>query len=172
MSDASRTTGPADAEGAAARAAVPPARVEQPTPEVERPEGAARLPGARREGYTKLPTGPVGIEPVVVTGPELDRPPGEVEWEPTGTAATPVIADETRLAPWALMAAVVALAASFFVGWGIPIAIVAVIASIMSLRRPVENRAIARWALVLGLCATVYSLGWLVWAGMQFERLG
>ena len=71
-----------------------------------------------------------------------------------------------------LLAAIVALGASFFVGWGIPVAVVAVIAAIMSLRRPVESRAIARWALVLGLCATVYSLGWLVWAGMQFERLG
>lgn len=172
MSDAPHTTGPADAEGAITPAVVPPTRLERPTPEVVRPAGAARLPGSPREGYTKLPTGPVGVEPVVVTGPELDRPPLEVEWEPTGTAAVPVIADETRLAPWALMAAIVALAASFFVGWGIPIAIVAVIASIMSLRRPVESRAIARWALVLGLCATVYSLGWLVWAGMQFERLG
>lgn len=172
MNDASGTTGSADSEGVSSRAVVPPARLEQPTPEVVRPAGAARLPGVPREGYTKLPTGPVGIEPVVVSGPELDRPPRESEWEPTGTAAIPVIADETRLAPWALMAAIVALIASFFVGWGIPIAIVAVIASIMSLRRPVESRAIARWALVLGLCATVYSLGWLVWAGMQFERLG
>jgi hypothetical protein len=172
MNDAPRTTDPADAEGAIPPAVVPPTRLERPTPEVVSPAGAARLPGAPREGYSKLPTGPVGVEPVVVTGPELDRPPREVDWEPTGTASVPVIADETRLAPWALMAAVVALVASFFVGWGIPLAIVAVIGSIMSLRRPVESRAIARWALVLGLCATVYSLGWLVWAGMQFERLG
>ncbi|WP_314428165.1 hypothetical protein [uncultured Microbacterium sp.] len=172
MSDVPRTGGPADSEREGSRAVIPPTRLERPTPEVVRPEGAARLPGAPRGGYTKLPTGPVGIEPVVASGPELDRPPRESEWEPTGTASVPVVADETRLAPWALMAAIVALVASFFVGWGIPIAIIAVIASIMSLRRPVENRAIARWALVLGLCATVYSLGWLVWAGMQFERLG
>jgi hypothetical protein len=69
------------------------------------------------------------------------------------------------------MAAIVALGASFFVGWAVPVAVVAVIAAVMSLRRPVESRSMARWALVLGLCATVYSLGWLVWAGMQFERL-
>lgn len=146
----------------------PVARIERPSDEVEHPAGTARLPGARRDGYTRLPTGPVGIEPVVVTGPDIDTP-GETEWEPSTGA---VSIDDTRLAPWALMAAIVALGASFFVGWGIPVAVVAVIAAIMSLRRPVENRAIARWALVLGLCATVYSLGWLVWAGMQFERLG
>jgi len=146
----------------------PAARIERPSDEVEHPGGPARLPGARRDGYTRLPTGPVGIEPVVVTGPDIDAPE-ETEWEPsTGTVSI----DDTRLAPWALVAAIVALGASFFVGWGIPVAVVAVIAAIMSLRRPVENRAIARWALVLGLCATVYSLGWLVWAGMQFERLG
>lgn len=154
----------------AGRGDVVPPRVERPSDEVERPAGAARLPGARRERYTKLPTGPVGIEPVVATGPDVDARGRGAEWEPTVDQTVPV--DETRLAPWALMAAIVALCSSFFVGWAIPIAVVAVIASIMSLRRPVESRAIARWALVLGLCATVYSLGWLVWAGMQFERLG
>ncbi|WAA67064.1 hypothetical protein [Microbacterium oxydans] len=155
----------------ASAAKTPPApqtRIERPSGEVEHPAGSARLPGARREGYTKLPTGPVGIEPVVVSGPDIDAPE-EPEWEPAVDTA-PI--DDTRLAPWALLAAIVALGASFFVGWGIPVAVVAVIAAIMSLRRPVENRAIARWALVLSLCATVYSLGWLVWAGMQFEKLG
>ncbi|MFK3676386.1 hypothetical protein ACI2IP_01560 [Microbacterium sp. NPDC090218] len=162
MSDPSR---PADAKAAA----TPPTRIERPSEQVEQhPAASARLPGARREGYTKLPTGPVGIEPVVVSGPDIDAP-DEGEWEPT-TGTAPI--DDTRLAPWALLAAIVALGASFFVGWGIPVAVVAVIAAIMSLRRPVESRAIARWALVLGLCATVYSLGWLVWAGMQFEKLG
>lgn len=155
-------------EDPAPDAGTPRARVERASGQVERPAGSARLPGAPREGYTKLPTGPVGIEPVVVSGPDLDHAE-EDTWEP---ATEPATVDDTRLAPWALLAAIVALGASFFVGWGIPVAIVAVIAAIMSLRRPVENRAIARWALVLGLCATVYSLGWLVWAGMQFERLG
>lgn len=149
-------------------APIPPTRIERPSGEVEQPSGAARIPGARRDGYSKLPTGPVGIEPVVVSGPDIDAA-DDTEWEPTAGAAT---IDDTRLAPWALLAAIVALGASFFVGWGIPVAVVAVVAAIMSLRRPVESRAIARWALVLGLCATVYSLGWLVWAGMQFERLG
>lgn len=150
-------------------AALPvPPRIENPSADVEATAGTSRLPGARRDGYTRLPTGPVGIEPVVVTGPDIDTP-ANAEWAPSADAAG---ADDTRLAPWALLAAIVALGASFFVGWGIPVAIVAVIASIMSLRRPVESRAMARWALVLGLCATVYSLGWLVWAGMQFERLG
>lgn len=162
MSDPS---GSADAKAAP----TPPTRIERASEEVEQhPAASPRLPGARREGYSKFPTGPVGIEPVVVSGPDIDAP-DDAEWEPTTDAAT---IDDTRLAPWALLAAIVALGASFFVGWGIPVAVVAVIAAIMSLRRPVESRAIARWALVLGLCATVYSLGWLVWAGMQFEKLG
>lgn len=148
--------------------ATPAARIERPSDEVVHPAGTARLPGARREAYTRLPTGPVGIEPVMASGPDIDAP-DDTEWEPS-EGTDPI--DDTRLAPWALLAAIVALGASFFVGWGIPVAVVAVIAAIMSLRRPVESRAIGRWALVLGLCATVYSLGWLVWAGMQFERLG
>ena len=170
MSDASRTPDPAgSAAGGEGAPALPPTRIDRPGIEVERPAGSARLPGARREGYTKLPTGPVGIEPVVVSGPQLEDQ-GSAAWEPSSSAAERV--DDARLAPWALFAAIVALGASFFVGWGIPVAVIAVIASIMSLRRPVESRAISRWALVLSLAATVYSLGWLVWAGMQFERLG
>ncbi|GAA1237330.1 hypothetical protein JOF42_001397 [Microbacterium phyllosphaerae] len=170
MSDVPRSPRPdgAGVDGVS-RPALPNPSIEGPSGEVEHPAGSARIPGARRDGYTKLPTGPVGIEPVIVSGPVADDVAHDADWEPaTGASAV----DDTRLAPWALMAAIVALASSFFVGWGIPIAVVAVIASIMSLRRPVESRAIARWALVLGLCATVYSLGWLVWAGMQFERLG
>lgn len=170
MSDAPSTSEPTGAGPEPRRGTpLPRTRIEGPSGEVEHPAGTARIPGARRDGYTKLPTGPVGVEPVVVSGPVAEDIGREHDWEPpTGETAV----DDTRLAPWALMAAIVALVASFFVGWGVPIAVVAVIASIMSLRRPVESRAMARWALVLGLCATVYSLGWLVWAGMQFERLG
>lgn len=173
MSDVPRTADEPDvpvtpsADGAVAEPLR--ARIERPSGEVEQSASTARIPGARREGYTKLPTGPVGVEPVVVSGPDPDGGAPATAWEPA-TGETPV--DDTRLAPWALLAAIVALGTSFFVGWGIPVAIVSVVAAIMSLRRPVESRAIARWALVLGLCATVYSLGWLVWAGMQFERLG
>lgn len=152
-------------------------RLERPSSDVETPAGTARIPGAPRDSYTKLPTGPVGIEPVVATGPDPDAvgTVGAVgttddAWQPDDGSR--YADDNTRLAPWALFAAIVALGASFFVGWGIPVAIISVIAAIMALRRPVESRGIAQWALVLGLCATVYSAGWLVWAGMQFERLG
>lgn len=145
-----------------------PTSIDRTSGEVEQhPHASTPLPGARRDGYTSLPTGPVEVEPVTETGPDADGE--ESRWEPA--LATERV-DDMRLAPWALLAAIVALCASFFVGWGIPVAVVAVIAAIMSLRRPVESRAIARWALVLGLCATIYSLGWLVWAGMQFERIG
>lgn len=167
MTDARRPAPDGPSDPPSRERPVPRTTVEGPSGEVERPAGSARLPGARRDGYAKLPTGPVTLEPVVATGPVADDT--RHDWQP---AADTSDSDDTRLAPWALTAAIVALGASFFVGWGIPIAVVAVIAAIMSLRRPVESRAIARWALVLGLAATVYSLGWLVWAGMQFERLG
>lgn len=144
-------------------------KVEKPSAEVERPAGVARMPGAPRDSYTKLPTGPVGVEPVVASGPADTAGMPAVQWVPNDDTGAE---DNTRLAPWALLAAIVALCASCFVGWGIPLAIVAVVAAIMSLRRPVESRAIALWALILGLAATIYSLGWLIWAGMQFENLG
>lgn len=142
-------------------------RIEQPTPEVERPGGGAAVPGASK-GYAKLPTAPVPVERTAAAHPDADEP-SPLGWEPT-TGATPV--DDARLAPWALVAAIVALATSMFVGWGIPVAIIAVISAIMSLHRPVENRSVAMWALVLGSCATLFSAGWLVWAAMQLEKLG
>lgn len=146
----------------------PQPKVEEPSPEVERPAGAARMPGAARDSYATMPTGPVSVEPVVASGPADTAGMPAVQWAPDdGIDAE----DNTRLAPWALLAAIVALCASCFVGWGIPLAVVAVVAAIMSLRRPIENREIALWALILGIAATVYSLGWLIWAGMQFENL-
>ena len=142
-------------------------KIDSPGPEVERPASTARMPGAPREEYTRMPTGPVGIEPVVTSGPADTAGTPVVQWAPE-----PEVTDNTRLAPWALVAAIVALVTSWFVGWGIPLAIVAVIAAIMSLRRPVESRAIAIWALVLGLAATIFSLGWLIWAAQRLAVLG
>lgn len=138
-------------------------RVEQPSAEVERPEGTASMPGASK-GYGRLPTAPVPVD-------RTNAPDAEeyAVWAPSPADEH---VDDTRLAPWALFAAIVALATSMFVGWGIPVAIVAVIAAIMTLRRPIENRAMAMWALVLGVFAALFSTGWLIWAAMQFEMLG
>ena len=142
--------------------------VEPVRPEMEQPADAARVPGTRRGEYTRLPTGPVGVDPVIASGPADTAGMPEPQWAPNDE----VVEDTARLAPWALVAAIVALIASWFVGWGIPLAIIAVVAAIMSLRRPVESRSIATWALVLGLAATLFSLGWLIWAAMQFEQVG
>lgn len=140
-------------------------RIEEPTPEVERPEGTASMPGASK-GYDRLPTAPVPVDRESAPDAEGFAAAG---WAPT---APEEHTDDARLAPWALFAAIVALATSMFVGWGIPVAVVAVIAAIMSLRRPIENRGMAMWALVLGVFAALFSTGWLIWAAMQFEILG
>ncbi|GAA1532963.1 hypothetical protein HD600_001944 [Microbacterium ginsengiterrae] len=143
-------------------------RVEAPSPDVEHPADSAQVPGARQAGYTRMPTGPLDVMPLVASGPADTAGSPAVQWAPADES----VDDSGRLAPWALVAAIVALIASWFVGWGIPLAIIAVVAAIMSLRRPVESRSIATWALVLGLAATVFSLGWLIWAAMQFEQMG
>ena len=85
------------------------------------------------------------------------------------TVTTPAITAAVRLPRGAALGL---LATSMFVGWGIPVAIIAVIAAVMSLRRPIESRSVAIWALVLGLAATLFSAGWLIWAAMQFEIMG
>ncbi|MFJ6653901.1 hypothetical protein ACIQLJ_14010 [Microbacterium sp. NPDC091313] len=68
------------------------------------------------------------------------------------------------VAPLALVLAVVGLVASLLVGWAAPIGLVAAIAAIVALRRPVEPRGVAWWALGIALLSLVYSAGWLLWA--------
>jgi hypothetical protein len=124
------------------------------------------------ERYVKLPTAPSPVQ--VESGPQLDNAgvvAQDATWQPSdGTDTIPV--REPRLAPWALLSAIVALFASLFVGWGIPVAIVSVISAIMSLRRAGESRSMSVWALVLGLVATLYSVGWLLWAAHGFGWIG
>jgi len=147
--------------------------LDKPTPEVAPAGGSTALPGASK-GYAQLPTGPVPFAQTE-SGPDADVH-GVAEWEPSTSSRDGAKAERTvedaRLAPWALFAAIVALATSMFVGWGIPVAIVSVMAALMSLRRPIENREMATWALVLGLFAALFSAGWLLWATMQSGILG
>ena len=123
--------------------------------------------------YAKLPTAPSAV--TVESGPDLGdggAVASSPEWTPSDGKTGRPAPDEPRLAPWALLAALVALLASFFVGWGIPVAVIAVIAAIMSLRHPSESRTMAVWALVLGAVACLYSAGWLVWAAYGFGLFG
>lgn len=68
------------------------------------------------------------------------------------------------VAPAALLLAIVGLAASLVVGWAAPLGLVAVIVAIVALRRPIESRGVAWWALGLAVLSLVYSAGWLLWA--------
>lgn len=77
-----------------------------------------------------------------------------------------------RFAPWALVVAIIALVSSFFFGWGIPLAVLAVVLSIVALRRRWESRVVTGWALVLGILATVYSAGWLLWTAWSLGLWG
>lgn len=132
--------------------------LERPSADVAVVPAASRIPGAAKEGYHQLPTAPV-ITPV--SAPD-DADAGE--WEPdTAAVAT---ARRARVSPWALGVAVVALAASVVVGWMLPLALVAVVTAVVALRRG-EPRVVPVWALALGVLATLYSAGWLLWAFPQ-----
>ena len=147
----------------------PPApRIETtaPSPEVElglghpaQVDGPA-LPGEHRGGFQRLPTAPVDV-PATDVGPSEDvEPLPEYEW--VGTEQV-----HGTLSAWALGLAVVALAASFFVGWTFPLGIAGVIVSIVALRRPWDSRFMAVWALGLSILSILYSAGWLVWLAYQ-----
>lgn len=134
-------------------------------PDLVLPEPSARIPGDLRRPLTRFPTDPIGI---VAPAPQFDPIALESEAEPTAGPEFwepgPVSRRPWR-AGWALATAIVALVISWFVGWGIPVALLSVGLAIAARRRPSEPRAVAVWALVIGLCATVFSLGWLVWLG-------
>ncbi|WP_417562434.1 hypothetical protein [Microbacterium sp.] len=146
-------------------AAAPRIETSAPTPDIDLGPEAARLPGEHRGGFTRPPTAPVELvhESRAEPGgdPRLGGETGlEVRWatEPTPHAA------RHGVGGWALAFAIAGLAVSFFVGWGIPLGIIALVIAIVALRRPAESRVIAGWALGLGILSVLYSAGWILWA--------
>ena len=81
------------------------------------------------------------------------------------------VAAARGMSAWALGFAIVALVVAMFVGWGFPIGLVAIITAIIALRRPLESRTAAVWALVLGAVSLLYSAGWLVFATTRTDLL-
>ncbi|MFV0373509.1 hypothetical protein [Microbacterium sp.] len=124
--------------------------------DLETPQEAAPLPGAHRGGYRRELTAPVPVTVPVHTDIHDDA-----QWAPSSPPPLP------RAAGWALLCAVVALAVSLVVGWGIPLGVAGLVLAIIALRRPWEARGVAVWALCLSALSLVYSAGWLWWAWSQ-----
>lgn len=143
--------------------------VEPPSPDVALADEASPLPGAHRGGFLRLPTAPVAV-----TMQSAPAEPGTDDDPPAVTAQwlMPEPPPQRGLAPWALGFSIVGLLASLFVGWGFPIGIVGVVSAILALRRPLESRAVAVWALVIGVVSILYSAGWLIYAAGLFTAAG
>lgn len=140
--------------------------VEPVSPDVDVAADASPLPGAHRGGFSRLPTAPVAV-----TTQTAPAEPGS-EYTPAEWAPADPTSLQQGLSAWALGFAILGLIVSLFVGWGFPIGLVAVVIAIVALRRPVESRAIAIWALVLGTVSILYSAGWLLYAGLQMDLFG
>jgi hypothetical protein len=132
-----------------------PPEPEPPPPLPPGPEGesfaapaaeAPRLPGVPHRGFDRLPTAPVPAQSQ--SGPAEDGS-GEAALPSWMPAPEPARA-QRGYAGWALGVAIVGLLFSLFVGWGLPLGLVAIVTAILALRRPWESRAVAVWALVLG----------------------
>lgn len=168
------TTGIAPAPAAPAPPAPVPPAPAQPGPAVsavsvdaDLAQDASPLPGVHRGGFHRLPTAPVAV--TVETAPAEpggEYTPDDTVWPASGSGP------QRGLAGWALGFAVVGLVVSMFVGWGFPIGLVAVISAIIALRRPLESRAVAIWAIVLGTMSVLYSVGWLLYAVTRTGLLG
>ena len=157
---------PAAAAAQAGAPRVPVPAVEEPSTDVVRPNPESALPGAHRGGFLRLPTAPVAI--TTERAPAL---PGEegLASEQWDMAQPP---PRRGLGAWALGFSIVGLVFSLFVGWGFPIGVVGIVAAILALRRPLESRAVAVWALVLGAASILYSAAWLLYAASQASLVG
>ena len=144
------------------------ATVEAPSPDVELAQEASPLPGEHRGGFSRLPTAPVPV--TVETAPA--EPGGEFSADAGDWVAPDGDAFSRGLAGWALAFGIIGLIVSLFVGWGFPIGLVAVVSAIIALRRPLESRAVAVWAIALGTVSILYSAGWLLFAAMRANLFG
>lgn len=153
---------------AGAEAGSPPAggiATSPASPDVDLGSEAAVLPGEHRGGFTRPPTAPIEM-PTTQSGPaedlseDLSEELVEVRWAPHSLESS---GPSRGVAAWALSFAVAGLAVSFFVGWGLPLGIVAVILSIVALRRRSESSTVGGWALALGILSSLYSVGWILW---------
>ncbi len=143
--------------------------IEAPSPDVSLAEEASPLPGVHRGGFSRLPTAPVAV--TTVSAPA--EPSTEIDPAPVAVWLMPEPAPPHRwLASWALAFSVSGLIVSLFVGWGFPIGMVGVVTGILAIRRPLESRATAIWAIVLGSVSILYSAGWLLWAASRANLFG
>lgn len=143
--------------------------VEPPSPDVVAADEASALPGVHRGGYLRLPTAPIAV-----TNQSAPAEPGTDDAEtPVAQWLMPAPEPQHRgLAAWALVFSIGGLLVSLFVGWGFPIGLVGVVSAILALRRPLESRAVAVWALVIGVVSILYSAGWLLFAAGRITAGG
>lgn len=170
-SDDPGATGGSTRSAAAANASRPPAPgmpiIDRPTPDVSPTQEPSTIPGAHRGGFHRLPTGPVDVTVESAPAePGTENIPLTERWQPQDASAL-----ARALGGWALAFAILGLLVSLFVGWGFPIGILAIVAAIFALRRPVASRAVAVWAIAIGGVSLVYSAGWLLFAASQANLL-
>ncbi|WP_206535696.1 hypothetical protein [Microbacterium sp. 4R-513] len=146
----------------------PSPTVDAPTQEIGPVGAESVLPGGHRGGFQRLPTGPVGItSQSAPADPDGEHPAPLVQW------AMPEPEQPRRgLAGWALVFAILGLVLSLFVGWGFPLGMAGIVAGILALRRPLESRGVAIWAIVLAGVSILYSVGWLLFAAVASGFVG
>ncbi|MFH8252079.1 hypothetical protein ACH3VR_17070 [Microbacterium sp. B2969] len=145
---------------AAPLARQPSATTQPPSPDVAEVSSESVLPGAHRGGFSRLPTAPVEITTQSAPA-EPESEPIDIRW----AMPTPE-APRRGVGGWALLFSILGLVVSLFVGWGFPLGIAGIVAGIMALRRPLESRAVAVWAIALGALSILYSAGWLLFAAV------
>lgn len=137
-------------------------------------EGAA-VEGAAVEGATRRQR---SQKPVTDVAPIDDLDDGAFDSAPAeiDTTPRPALRGEStaRWAPEvpirkgyggsALSFSLAGLAASFFVGWAFPLALIGLVLGIVAIVKREESTTLGVWSVGLAVLALVYSAGWLWWA--------
>ncbi len=162
---------PPDVGGSGTDAPTSPRFSDDRMPDVAAVGDETVLPGVHRGGFQRLPTAPVGVTSATAPAEPgvRDTDTGELlpAWMPAPAPDAP-----RGLAGWALGFAIVGLVVSLFVGWGLLFGVVGIVMASLALRGPLESRAVAIWALVLGAVSVLYSAGWLLWAASRLSASG
>jgi len=160
---------PEPVEGSGTTPSTATTAVEPPSSDVAVADEASPLPGVHRGGFSRLPTAPVAL--TIESAPA--EPGTDGRQEPLVQWLVPAPPPPRRgLAGWALAFSIGGLVFSLFVGWGFPIGLVGIVTAILALRRPLESRAVAVWALVLGIVSVLFSAGWMLYAASRANLFG
>lgn len=127
-------------------------------------EGATRRQRSHKVEATDAPVDDLDEDGASDSAPaDVNTPRPALRGEPTARWA-PEVPIRKGYGGSALSFSLAGLAASFFVGWAFPLALIGLVLGIVAIVKREESTTLGVWSVGLAVLALVYSAGWLWWA--------